>query len=72
MKLLSMYYRKVVIRIYYIFEFLGPSQIVDSENTTLTMISKLSTTQYRLLQKAMITVAGARLSEEEVVNSSPS
>jgi hypothetical protein len=68
MKLLSPYYQKVVIRTYYIFEFLGTSQIVRSQWTTLTMISKLKQTQYRLLQQEAATIAGARYLEEEVVN----
>jgi hypothetical protein len=68
MKLLTPYYQKVVIRLYYIFEFLGVEQIYRSKNTTLTMISKLNMTEYLALQQEARTIAGARLSEEEVVN----
>ena len=46
LKILSQYYQKVVIRLYYIFEFLGAEQIERSMNTTLTMISKLNNSQY--------------------------
>lgn len=68
MKLLTPYYQKVVIRTYYIFEHLGTSQILRSTWTTLTMISKLNQTQYRMLQQDATTIAGARYLEEEVVN----
>ena len=61
MKLLSPYYQKVAIRAFYIFEFLGTAQIVRSRETTLTMISRLGLTQYRMLQQEAATIAGARL-----------
>lgn len=73
LKLLSPYYQKVAIRTFYIFEFLGTSQIIRSQRTTLTMISRLNQVQYSSLQQkaatiATIAIAGAQLLEEEVVN----
>ena len=62
-KLLSPYYQKVSVRTFYIFEFLGTSQIVRSQGTTLTMISKLNQAQYRSLQQEAATIAGTRLLE---------
>jgi len=61
LKLMSQYYQKVVIRLYYIFEFLGVEVLNCSTDTTLTMISKLSNSQYMTLQQEAVTVAGARL-----------
>lgn len=61
MKLMTPYYQKVVIRTYYIFEFLGTEQINRSRNTTLTMISRIGTKQYQALLEEAMTIAGARL-----------
>src|SRR5215813_3564862 len=61
LKMISQYYQKVVIRLYYIFEFLGVEIINRSTNITLTMVSKLNNSQYVTLQQEAITVAGARL-----------
>ena len=61
MKLMTPYYQKVVIRTYYIFEFLGTEQINRSRNTTLTMISRIGTKQYQALLEEALTIAGARL-----------
>ena len=61
MKLLTSYYQKVIVRLYYIFEFLGSEQLYRTTNTTLTMISKLSNSQYLALQQEAGTIAGARL-----------
>ena len=55
------YYQKVVIRTYYIFEFLGTEQINRSRNMTLTMISRIGTKQYQALLEEALTIAGARL-----------
>jgi hypothetical protein len=61
MKLLSPYYQKVIVRTYYIFEFLGTEQINRTRNTTLTMISRIGTVQYQNLLEEAMTIAGARL-----------
>ena len=61
LKMMSQYYQKVVIRLYYIFEFLGIETLSRSMDTTLAMISKLSNSQYVTLQQEAVTVAGARL-----------
>ena len=61
MKLMIPYYQKVVIRTYYIFEFLGTEQINRSRNTTLTMISRIGTKQYQALLEEAMTIAGAQL-----------
>jgi len=61
LKLISQYYQKVVIRLYYIFEFLGVEVLNCSTNITLAMVSKLNNSQYVTLQQEAITVAGARL-----------
>ena len=61
MKIMTPYYQKVVIRTYYIFEFLGTEQINRSRNMTLTMISRIGTKQYQALLEETMTIAGARL-----------
>lgn len=68
LELLSSYYRKTIVRTYYIFEFLGASQIIRTQQTSLTMISRLTVSQYQSLVQESVTIAGARLLEEEVVN----
>jgi hypothetical protein len=61
LNLLTLYLRKVSVRTYYIFEFLGPEQIYQTRNTTSTMVFRLTTSQYRSLQDKAVTIAGARL-----------
>ena len=61
MKLLTPYYRKVAVQTFYIFEFLGTAQIVRSQETTLTIISRISQPQYHALQQEAAIIAGARL-----------
>ena len=58
---LTTYYRKVVIKLYYIYEFLGVEHLYQSQFTTLAMISKLTQPQYIELQKEAETIAEARL-----------
>src|SRR5215469_14785257 len=61
LKKLSPYYQKVVVRLYYIFEFLGVESVGNSRNTTLMMISKISNAQYVALQQEAITIARTRV-----------
>src|SRR5215813_5448490 len=61
LKMMLQYYQKVVIRLYYIFEFLGDKILNCSTNITLAMVSKLNNSQYITLQQEAITIAGARL-----------
>jgi hypothetical protein len=62
------YYKTVAVRTYYLFEALGIKQVFGSKRTTTTMIANLSNKEFQDLLQEAITVAGARLLEEEVVN----
>lgn len=62
------HYKTVAVRVYYLFELLGAEQIYRTQDTTTTMVSKLTKVQYKELLREATTVAGARLREEEVVN----
>ena len=62
------YYKTVAVRTYYLFEALGVKQVCGSKRTTTTMIANLSNEEFQDLLQEAITVAGARLLEEEVVN----
>ena len=68
LKKVSRYYLSLSRKVYYIFEPLGIEQIYLSRDTTTTMISNLKKNQYADLIKESITIAGARLEEEEVVD----
>lgn len=58
--LLTPYYQKVALRIYYLFEHLGVEQIMRIQTMTITMVARMSHADYvRLLEEA-VTIAGAR------------
>jgi len=48
---LTAYYYQVCIRTYYIFENFGLQQIYRTRKTTLAMISRLKSTEYRQLSR---------------------
>lgn len=65
---ITRYYKTVAVRTYYLFEALGVKQLFGSRRTTTTMIANLTNDEFQELLQEAITIAGARLLEEEVVN----
>ena len=61
LKLITPYYRTVAIRTYYLFEILGPEQIVRSRTCTLTMVSKIKEPTFLELVNEAVSIAGARI-----------
>jgi hypothetical protein len=68
MQKLTPYFQKAIIKTYYLFEMIGPAQILRTRDTTLAMISKLKENEYKELRDRASMLAGARLIEEEIVN----
>ena len=66
---ISPHYKKVAVRIFYLFELLGTEQIMRTQDITCTMIAKIKNDRYRALIQEAVVIAGARLLEEEVVSS---
>jgi hypothetical protein len=65
-KKLTKHYYRASVRIYYLFEFLGPAQIARSKKTTLKLIVGLSTVEYNdLIDKATEIYAGTQNLEGE-------
>ena len=65
-KKISGYYYRTAVRIYYLFEFLGPSQIARTHHATLKMIERLTVTEYNtLVEKATDIFAGTQNLEGE-------
>ena len=50
-KKISGYYYRTAVRIYYLFEFLGPDQIARTHHATLKMIERLSVIEYNTFVK---------------------
>jgi len=71
MNLLSPYYRKVVVRVYYLYELIGIDQIARTKHTTIGMLSRINCEQHQQLVQEASTIAGARMLEEEVVSDNP-
>ena len=68
--LLTTYYQKAALRVYYLFEMVGIEQIPRTKYVSVGILSRLSRSQYhQLIQEASI-VARARILEEEVVSDS--
>ena len=67
-KKITQYYKIVAVRTYYLFETLGVKQLFGSREMTTTMIANLSNGEFQELLQEAITIAGAWLLEEEVVN----
>lgn len=51
---------KLAKRVYYLYELLGPKQIVRTLQTTVTMIYKLKLPQFQTLAQQALTIAGAQ------------
>ena len=65
-KKLSGYYYRTVIRLYYLFEFLGPDQIARTQCMTLKTIERLTVLEYNtLVDKATDIFAGTQNLEGE-------
>ena len=58
--LLTPYYRVVVIRLYYLFEFSGLKGLANSRNITLAMATKLKQKEFDSLTQEALIFAGAR------------
>ena len=68
--LLTAYYQKAALRVYYLFEMIGIEQIPRTKYVSVGILSRLSQSQHhQLIQEASI-IAGARILEEEVVSDS--
>ena len=66
---LTAHYAKAAVWTYYLFEFLGTEQIAKTRYLTLMILTKkLGETNYQKLKEEAVTITGARLQEEEVVN----
>mgnify|MGYP006160845617 CR=1 FL=1 len=64
---LTDHYYKLIKRVYYLYEIIGIEQIGRTQRTTVTKIAKLSQAQHQQLVQQALILAGARMSEEEVV-----
>jgi hypothetical protein len=51
---------KLAKKVYYLYELLGPKQIVRTQQTTVTMIHKLKVSQFQTLVQHALAIAGAR------------
>ena len=51
---------KLAKKVYYLYELLGPTQIVRTQQTTITMIHKLKLPRYQALVQYALAIAGAR------------
>ena len=71
MNLLSPYYHKVVVRVYYLYKLIGIDQIARTKHTTIGMLSRINCEQHQQLVQEASTIAGARMLEEEVVSDDP-
>src|SRR5215204_3175848 len=71
MNLLSPYYRKVVVRVYYLYELIRIDQIARTKHTTIGMISRINREQHQQLVQEASTIARAQMLEEEVVSDNP-
>jgi hypothetical protein len=70
--ILSEHYLKICVRTYYIFEALGIEQIYRTRLTTTTIISRLSSTEYKELALLGSNIfVGSQIIEEELVDLVP-
>ena len=68
--LLTAYYQKAALRVYYLFEMIGIEQIPRTKYVSVGILSRLNRSQHhQLIQEASI-IAGAQILEEEVVSDS--
>lgn len=51
---------KLAKKVYYLYELLGPTQIIRTQRTTVTMIYKLKLPRYQALVQHALAIAGAR------------
>jgi hypothetical protein len=70
MNLLTTYYQRTALRVYYLFELVGIEQISRTKYISVGILSKLSRSQFQQLVQEAGIVAGARILEEEVVSDS--
>ena len=65
---LSLHYRTVVVRTYYIFEPFGVAQIMRTRRTSLTMIRQLKSKEFRnLVEESLCIFNGVENLEESTV-----
>ena len=60
-RILTPYHQRVAVRVYYIFELLGPEQIFRTRSMTLAKIDKLNHPAYENLVNEAVTIAGTQL-----------
>ena len=61
LRFLTLYHQRVAVKVYYIFELLGPEQIPQTEYMSLARIDKLKHSDYEALVNNAATIAGTRL-----------
>jgi hypothetical protein len=61
LRFLTLYHQCVAVKVYYIFELLGPEQIPRTEYMSLARIDKLKHSDYEALVNDAATIAGTRL-----------
>ena len=66
-KALKGYYREMALRVYDLFED-DPNRIIATRELTAHMIKNMKRAEVNLVKERMLQLAGARTSEEEVVN----
>jgi hypothetical protein len=70
LNLLTAYYQRAALRVYYLFELVGIEQIPKTIYTSVGILSRLNRSQHQQLVQEAGIVAGARILEEEVVSDS--
>lgn len=71
LNLLTTYYQRAALRVYYLFELVGIEQIPRTKYTSVGILSKVSRSQHQQLVQEASIIAGAQILEEEVVSDSP-
>ena len=61
LRFLTLYYQRVAVKVYYMFELLGPEQIPRTKYISLARIDKLKHSDYEALVNEAATIAGTQL-----------
>ena len=61
LRFLTLYHQRVAVKVYYIFELLGPEQILRTRYMTLARIDRLNHSDYEDLVNEAATIAGTQL-----------
>lgn len=68
---LTRYYYELAKKVFYLFEFIGIEQIGRTITMKVSHVARLTKPQLNSLIEESVVIAGARLSEEEVVTDDP-